>query len=229
MEISMTEHWLVSGANRGIGWEVARRLAARGDRVTPSVRNEATRASLELAGAAEPLVFDTRDEAAIHAAAAKLSEPVDVLIANAGVYGPQRQSATDMDFDGVLDLFNINTLGPLRTAQAFLPLLRKSRNPRIVFISSAMGSMALAGSNNIGYRAAKAALNKFMQGLAEDLHEQGVTVISMHPGWVRTDMGGPNAPLSVEESAAGVIKTIDALTLEQTGSFLNYRGETVAW
>lgn len=89
--------------------------------------------------------------------------------------------------------------------------------------------MAVEGSFNIAYRAAKAALNKIVQGLAEDLRADGVTVIALHPGWVRTDMGGPDAPSSVEESAAGIIETIDALTIAATGSFLDYLGETVAW
>jgi NAD(P)-dependent dehydrogenase (short-subunit alcohol dehydrogenase family) len=98
-----------------------------------------------------------------------------------------------------------------------------------VFVSSVLGSMALEGSFNIGYRAAKAALNKFAQGLATDLRADRIAVITLHPGWVRTDMGGAEAPLSVEESAAGIIKTIDALTMERSGHFLDYRNQEIAW
>lgn len=226
----MTAHWLVAGATRGIGLELARRLLARGERVTASARNEERRLALaaKLPGAAT-LFFDTRDEAAIRAAAAAASERIDVVIANAGAYGPQRQTTLDMDFAGALDLLNVNTLGPLRVAQAFLPQLERSANPRLVLVTSALGSMALAGSFNIAYRASKAALNKIAQGLAEDLRPRGVTVIALHPGWVRTDMGGPNAPLSVEESAAGIVSVIDELTMLQTGKYLDYRGAEISW
>lgn len=116
--------------------------------MTASVRSESGHAALQdalapLGDKGQILIFDTRDEAQIRAAAAEVSEPVDALIANAGAYGPQRQSALYMDFDGVLDLININTLGPLRVVQAFLPLLRQGERPRIALMSSVLGSMAL--------------------------------------------------------------------------------------
>jgi len=230
----MAEHWMIAGANRGIGLELARRAAARGETLTVSVRNEEARAALsaKLAqqhAAPRILAFDVRDSSAIAIAAARAAEPIDVLIANAGIAGPQRQSPLDFDFDGALDLFSVDTLGPLRVAQAFLPQLRRGRNPRLVFISSIMGSMAFEGASMIGYRAAKAALNKLMQGLAEAVKPEGVTVVALHPGWVRTDMGGREAPLSVEESASGIIDTVDALTLADAGRFLDWQGETVAW
>jgi NAD(P)-dependent dehydrogenase (short-subunit alcohol dehydrogenase family) len=227
-------HWLIAGASRGIGLELARQLAARGERVTASVRSETGRARLaEALGAAggkgRILTFDTRNDAQIRAAAAQVSEPIDVLIANAGAYGPQRQSTLEMDFDGVLDLLNTNTLGPLRVVQAFLPLLRRSASPRIVMMSSVLGSMALEGTFNVGYRASKAGLNKIAQCLADDLGPAGVAVISLHPGWVRTDMGGPNATLAVAESAAGVIKVAERLTLSGTRRYLDYRGAEIDW
>lgn len=231
---SFMSHWLVAGASRGIGLELARQLALRGERVTASVRSETARAALQnaLAPAGDKgrvLVFDTRDAAQIAAAAASVAEPVDVLIANAGAYGPERQTALDIDFDGVLDLFNINTLGPLRVAQAFLPQVRRSEAPRIVMMSSVLGSMALAGTFNVGYRASKAALNKITQCLADDLRADGVAVVAMHPGWVRTDMGGPDATLSVEESAAGIIRVADKLTLSNTRGYVDYRGNEIDW
>lgn len=226
-------HWLIAGASRGIGLELARQLAQRGEHVTASLRSEAARetlaAALAPAGKAQIVSFDTRDEAALRAAAASIIEPVDVLIANAGAYGPQRQSTLDTDFDGVLELLSTNTLGPLRVAQAFLPLLRRSKHPRIVIMSSVLGSMALQGTFNIGYRASKAGLNKITQCLAEDLKPEGIAVISMHPGWVRTDMGGPDAPLDVTESAEGIIGVAAALTLAETGRFVDYRGEEIEW
>jgi NAD(P)-dependent dehydrogenase (short-subunit alcohol dehydrogenase family) len=230
----VTEHWLISGANRGIGHELTRQILARGAHVTASVRSEEKQARLVEENASfgeklKTLVFDVRDEEAIRAAMANVNAPIDVLVANAGAYGPRRQSTLDMDFAGALDLFSVNTLGPLRTAQAFLPKVKRAKNPRIVLVSSALGSMALEGSFNIAYRAAKAALNKIAQGLAFDLKGEGVTVIALNPGWLRTDMGGPGAPLSVEEGVKGIIATIDALTIEKTGRFLDYRNEETAW
>ena len=172
----MAEHWFISGANRGIGHGLATLLAARGDDVTASVRSDEAREQ-----SAEDVArhrarfaivsFDTRDEDAIRAAANELAEPIDVLVCNAGAYGPQRQSTLDMDFPGALDLFDVNTLGPLRLVQALLPHLR-AENPRIALISSGLGSMATAGSTNIAYRAAKAALNKIAQGLGHDLKRE---------------------------------------------------------
>ncbi|MBL1257392.1 SDR family oxidoreductase [Methylocystis sp. Sn-Cys] len=227
-------HWFIAGASRGIGLELARQLALRGARVTASVRSENGRAALQealapLGDRGQILIFDTRDAAQIHAAAAEVSEPIDALVANAGAYGPQRQSTLDMDFDGVLDLVNVNTLGPLRVIQAFLPLLRQGERPRIAVMSSVLGSMALEGTFNVGYRLSKAGLNKIVQCLSDDLKPEGVAVISMHPGWVRTDMGGPDAPVGVEESAAGIIGVVERLTLADTRRFVDYKGAEIDW
>ena len=224
----MAGHWLIAGANRGIGFELAHQLVRRGDQVTASVRTGDRRAALAPFHI-PTLVFDTRDADAVHDAAMQVHAPIDVLVVNAGAYGPQHQSPLDLDFDGTLDLFSTNTLGPLRVAQAFLPLLRRAERPRIVFISSIMGSMALEGSKSIAYRASKAALNKIMQGLAYDLKPEGVTVVSIHPGWVRTDMGGANAPLSASESAASIIEVIDGLSLEEAGCFIDYQNRRLDW
>jgi NAD(P)-dependent dehydrogenase (short-subunit alcohol dehydrogenase family) len=230
----MSEHWFISGANRGIGLELARQLKARGDRVTAGVRNEEARAALAARLApqhaqVDAVTFDMRDSAAMTNAAAAVDAPIDVLFANAGAFGPQHQSTLDMDFSAAVDLFSINTLGPFRLAQALLPKLRGAANPRIALMSSELGSMSNVNPPTAIYSATKAALNKFAQCLAVELQPQGVSVVALHPGWVRTDMGGPNAPLNVTESAAGLIATVDGLTIEDSGSFLNYRGETLVW
>jgi NAD(P)-dependent dehydrogenase (short-subunit alcohol dehydrogenase family) len=227
-------HWLIVGASRGIGLELARRLALAGERVTASLRAESRRADLEAALApagarGRILEFDTRDEAQVAKAAAQVSEPIDVLIANAGAYGPERQTSLDMDFPAVLDLLSTNALGPLRVVEAFLPLVRRGSHPRIVVMSSVLGSMALTGTFNVGYRASKAALNKITQCLADDLRPEGVVVVSLHPGWVRTAMGGPNATLSVEESVAAIIPLVKGLTLDDSRRYLDYRGIDIEW
>ena len=129
----MSEHWFISGANRGIGLEFVRQLKARGDEVTAGVRNDEARDALAARLApqhaqAQTLTFDARDAASIRKAADSLSQPINVLVANAGAFGPQRQSTLEMDFEGALDLFSINALGPLRLAQALLPRLRGALN-----------------------------------------------------------------------------------------------------
>ncbi len=230
----MAEHWLIAGANRGIGLELARQLKARGDRVTASVRNEEARAALAALLApqhaeVETLIFDTRDFAAMQKAAEAVSAPIDVIVANAGAFGPALQSALGVDFDAALDLFSVNALGPIRVADAFLARLKGSSNPRIALISSELGSMSNVNPSTAIYSSTKSALNKLAQCLAVELKPRGVTVVALHPGWVKTDMGGPNAPLNVTESATGLLATLDGLTIEDSGGFLNHRGETVAW
>ncbi len=223
-------HWLIAGASRGIGLEAARQLSARGERVTASARSAEGLAKLKAAAPqAATLQFDVRDAAAISAAAAQVCDPIDVLIANAGAYGPQRQSSLDMDFEGALDLLSVNTLGPLRVVQAFLPLVKRGERPRIVMMSSRLGSMSLDGTSNVAYRVSKAGLNKIMQCLAADLKGEGVVVVAMHPGWVRTEMGGPNATLDVRDSVAGIIQVAELLTLADTCSYMDYRGEDIPW
>jgi len=223
-------HWLIAGASRGIGLEAARQLSARGERVTASVRSAVGLAALRAAAPqAAILQFDVRDEAAIRAAAAQVLDPIDVLIANAGAYGPQRQSSLDMDFDGALDLLSVNTLGPLRIVQAFLPLVKRSVRPRIVLMTSRLGSMSLDGTSNVAYRVSKVGLNKIAQCLAADLKSEGVIVAAMHPGRVRTAMGGPNATLDVGDSVAGIIQVAESLTLADTRRYLDYRGEDIPW
>ncbi len=223
-------HWLIAGASRGIGLEAARQLSARGERVTASVRSAAGAAALKAAAPqATILQFDQRNEAEISAAAAQVSDPIDVLIANAGAYGPQRQSSVDMDFEGALELLSVNTLGPLRVVQAFLPLIKRGAHPRIVMMSSILGSMSLDGTFNVAYRVSKAGLNKIAQCLAADLKAERVIVVAMHPGWVRTDMGGPDATLDVRDSVAGIIRVAESLTLADTRRYLDFRGEDIPW
>jgi NAD(P)-dependent dehydrogenase (short-subunit alcohol dehydrogenase family) len=234
VEAALSEHWFITGANRGIGLELVRQLAARGDRVSAGLRNEAARDALAARLAPqhariEAQLFDMRDADAMRKAAGAIEAPIDVLFANAGAFGPTPQSTLNLDFDAALDLFSVNALGPMRLAQAFRPKLDGAENPRIVLMSSELGSMGNVSPSTAIYAATKAALNKFAQCLAAELRPQRITVVALHPGWVRTDMGGPNAPLSAPESVAGIIATIDGLSLENSGGFLDYRGRPMAW
>jgi NAD(P)-dependent dehydrogenase (short-subunit alcohol dehydrogenase family) len=221
-------HVFITGAGRGIGLALAKTYAEAGHQVSVGVRDTAKVAAL--LPFARILALDVADDkSAAQLADHFESEAVDMVINNAGVIGPKRQSTTDMDFAGFLDALNVNTLGPLRVTQGMLPSLRRSKAARVVIISSRMASLSHASSDRIAYRASKAAVNKISQGLATDLAAEGITVAAFHPGWVRTDMGGNNADIDVVESAAGIMKVIDTLTLKQTGQFWNYDGTKIAW
>lgn len=215
---------LITGAGRGIGRELALQALARGWSVIGSVR----RAGAAPAGVRE-LVFDVGDEAAIRKAAASVEGAVDILVNNSGVIGPSRQTAADMDFRGFALTLDVNVLGPLRVTQAFLPHLKRSVRPRVLTVSSFMGSMSYAKSDHLAYRASKAAANKVAQGMATDFATLGIAVASLHPGWVKTDMGGQGADLEPSVSAAGILKIAEGLTLKQTGRFLNWDGRNLEW
>ena len=218
----------ITGGARGIGLELAKAYLAAGETVLLGLRQPA-KAPAAVAGC-ELYPLDVASGASVKALASRLGErAIDVLINNAGIIGPDRQSAVDMDFEGFLETLQVNTLGPLRVTQALLPNLRRSRSGRVVVISSRMGSMAYAKSDHLAYRASKTAANKIVQGLATDLAAEGIAVAAAHPGWVRTDMGGAGADIAPQESARGLKVVIDGLTLANTGRFWNYNGADVPW
>lgn len=226
----MTKTMLITGAARGIGRALADIAARDGIAVISLVRTRPPRA---LPGEVFDGV-DVTDAGALARVAAMLSgRPIDLLVNNAGIIGPDRQSTLDMDFDGFRQTLEVNALAPLRVTQAFLPNLREARDragiARILTVSSAMGRMSYAKSDQIAYRASKAAVNKVMQGLATDLAPEGIVVRLVHPGWVRTDMGGRGADISVEESAAGVHARAWDFDMAQSGSFVDYMGDTIPW
>lgn len=222
---------LITGVNRGIGFELARQALDMSWRVIGSTRGDLAGLDAALREHANfvGLSFDVTDDRAVREAATGIDEPIDILINNAGIIGPARQSTLDMDFDGFAETLAINTLAPMRVVQAFLPHLKRSDRPRILTVSSRMGSMSHAKSDRIAYRASKAAVNKVMQGLATDLMQTGVAVVSLHPGWVRTDMGGSAADISPEQSAAGILRVAEQLGMDQTGQFLNWDGAALDW
>lgn len=222
---------LITGTNRGIGLEIASQALAKGWTVYGSARAVVTDPDAHICHHPNfhDLVFDVTDHAAVRAVAASISAPIDILINNAGIIGPERQSTLDMDFDGFARTLAVNTLAPLAMAQAFLPHLKRSAAPRILTVSSWMGSLSHAKSDRIAYRASKAAVNKVMQGLATDLEPFGIAVANLHPGWVRTDMGGAAADIDAATSAAGILTIAEGLTLEGTGKFYNWDGSALVW
>ncbi len=221
---------LITGAGRGIGYELARQSLDKGWKVIGSVRSvEAQRELAQKLPQMAVLNFDVTDHKALEKVANAFHSPIDVLVNNAGVIGDMPQATLDMDFDGFAKTLAINTLAPLKVTQVFLPLLKQGNNPRLVNISSKMGRMEFSASDRIAYRASKAALNKITQGLATDLKEEGVTCIAMHPGWVQSDMGGAAADITPAESAAGILAVIQSLSIDDTGKFIDWDGTSRSW
>jgi NAD(P)-dependent dehydrogenase (short-subunit alcohol dehydrogenase family) len=213
---------LVTGANRGIGFEVCRRLAEKDFVVLLTARDaaKAQKAARKLAnvGTVEALLLDVGDASSIKKAANEVARRygyLDVLVNNAGINYDTWETAENAEIDGtVVETIRTNLLGSWRACQAFLPLLRKSKAARIVNVSSESGSLAHMGAGPPAYQVTKAALNALTRTLAGELRHAHILVNAVCPGWVATDMGGAGAPRSVEEGAAGVVW---AATLPQNG------------
>jgi NAD(P)-dependent dehydrogenase (short-subunit alcohol dehydrogenase family) len=226
---------LITGANRGIGLALAEAFVQRGDRVIAAVRDPFRVPDFLKTAPREQMILigmDVADARSVERAAASVKEPIDVVINNAGISGHRADSTLDMDIEDFLNTLSVNTLGPLRVARAFLPHLRQSERGRILNISTQMASLTYASafkSDRMAYRASKTALNKVMQGMATDLKADNIAVALAHPGWVKTDMGGQAADLKVAESAAGLLKLIDSLTLDHTGQFFRWDGTIHPW
>ncbi len=220
---------LVTGANRGIGLELARQLGAAGYTVIGTARKPAQATALKATGA-RVLPLDVTDTGSVKALADALQgQPIDLLINNAGVSGHDAASFRDIDIDKLAFTFDVNSLGPMRVTQALLDNVLASRQKRIVQISSIMGSIEKNWGGQFGYRASKTALNMFNSSLALELKKSGITTVVLHPGWVKTDMGGPSAQVETVDSVAGLVKVIESLELADTGRFIDYQGKALPW
>lgn len=219
----------ITGAGRGIGLALAETYAAAGWRVLAGVRDPAKAAALK-AATGEVYPLDVQDAASVAALGeAVKGVAIDLLINNAGVLGPRPQSALDVDLDAFMEVLAVNTVGPLRVTRALLPNLRLAKNAKIAVISSRMGAMSNPSTTSVAYRTSKAGVNKIVQVLAADLRPEGIAVATLHPGWVRTDMGGAGADIEVSESVAGIKAVLDGLSMATTGQFWNYDGTKMAW
>ncbi len=223
---------LVTGANRGLGLEFARQYAADGWKVHAACRRPDQAAALaKVEGDIHVHALDVTDFARVEALAKSLKgEAIDLLINNAGVYGPRTVTYDSVDYGAWCEVLRVDTMAPLKVSAVFLDSVARSKLKRIVAVTSKMGSMTdnTSGGSYI-YRSAKAALNAVMRSLALDVKGRGVTVVVVHPGWVRTDMGGAGALIDAFESVAGMRDVISKLRLEDSGRFINYDGSEVPW
>ena len=220
---------LITGANRGIGRALALELAARGHAVIAASRR-AAEPPFDDPGPSQ-ISLDVTDRRSIRAAAETLrDEALDILINNAGIFGPRGAGLGRIDDAAWHEVMATNVIGAYRVSEAFLPHLRRGAARKLVTLSSRMGSM---GANTSGgeyvYRSSKAAVNAVMRSLAVDLAPEKFIVAVLHPGWVRADMGGRAATLDVETSARGLAEVILGLTPDQSGGFFNYDGAPLVW
>ena len=220
---------LITGANRGLGLEFARQCATAGWTVIATARKPESASELNALGV-RVMQLDVADQGSIDGVARELKgAPIDLLINNAGIF-PRSGSLADTDFKDVAETYEVNTIGPMRVTRALLPNLRSGEMKTVVSISSGLGSIADNTSGRFyGYRESKAALNMFTRSLAAELRDDGFTCVVISPGWVQTDMGGPDANLTPEESITGMRAVIAKLTPADTGTYWNYNGATMPW
>lgn len=226
---------LITGANRGIGLELVRQLAAAGHEVIATARQpqdaeELNALSAQSEGKIEVIALDVSERSRPAAIAEELKgRPIDLLINNAGVY-PHSGKLGDLDYEEARRGFEVNALGPLRLAEALLPNLRQGKTRKIANITSQMGSIEdNTSGGSYAYRMSKAALNMANKSLANDLASEGFICIVVHPGWVQTDMGGPNASITVKQSVAAMLEMILTADASYNGEFLSWNGERLPW
>ena len=220
---------LLTGASRGIGRELLNQYKQDGWTVIAAVRDPGAVGEI---GADQVLPLDVSSEESIVELKSMVGDtPIDVLWNNAGVYLDKGRNLAETSFDIWSESFIVNTIAPMRVANAFAANVSASEKKTMAFTSSRMGSIGDLGgaANAYAYRSSKTALNMASALLANDLREAGVKTVVLHPGWVRTDMGGPSADIDTVTSASGMKKVVDGLTTEQSGGFLNYDGGEWPW
>jgi NAD(P)-dependent dehydrogenase (short-subunit alcohol dehydrogenase family) len=232
----MPDTVLVTGANRGIGLELVHQYVQAGWRVHACCRRPEKAPELSrLAAAADGLLsihpLDVTNATQLAALPGILgAAPLDVLINNAGVYGQDDADFGNTDVAAWLETFHVNAIAPLKVMEALVSRVAASRRRIMACLSSKMGSMAdnRSGGSYV-YRSSKAALNAVVKSAAVDLMPRGVVVVALHPGWVKTDMGGPNAEIGVIESVRAMRHVLDTLTRSDSGRFIDIDGSTIPW
>ena len=228
--------WVVTGATRGIGFGFVRKLLETNHQVFATYRNAAGHARLTDSFSTfgnklitfELDISSPKSVERFAAALRKHTNSIDVLINNAGVYNDRSDKFVTTDLDLVKETFIVNVLGPMHVTKSLLPLLERGMQPKIINISSKMGSIAdNTSGGSYSYRMSKSALNMFTKTFAVDF--QQITTITMHPGWVKTEMGGSQAPTTVEQSVSGMLQVIQKLQRNDTGRFFDFKGQEIPW
>jgi len=235
----MSETFLITGANRGIGLAVTKVLLSQGDKVFAACREPQKAEELKALqksypAALEMVALEVSSDSSVAQAAKTVSAKtphLDVVFNNAGIQAqPYNAHLEQVELSKMRDSFEVNTLGPLRVSRAFLPLLRKASNPRIVNMTSGLASLSGKSEGAFyPYGVSKAGLNMLTRTMAFDLQGEKIVVVCLDPGWVQTDMGGPNAPLKPEESAGAIARTLKGLTMKQTSLFIYNDGKPLNW
>jgi NAD(P)-dependent dehydrogenase (short-subunit alcohol dehydrogenase family) len=223
---------LVTSASRGLGREFVRQYAADGWRVLAACRHpeEVDEGLRALGDGVRPIAMDVTDLTSVEAVAREDDAPLDLLLNTAGITGPRDDGPGNVSYPDWARVLDVNTLGPVRVLDAFADRLAAAGGAKALTLTSGMGSIGDVGSGqSMVYRTSKAAVNMAMRARALQLAPRGITVAVINPGWARTDMGGEGASASAEESVAAMRRIIAALTPEQAGSFLNWRGGTFPW
>ncbi|MDH5392875.1 MAG: SDR family oxidoreductase [Gammaproteobacteria bacterium] len=232
----MSRSVLITGANRGIGLQMVKQAVKNGWRVYACCRHPGGADALINVASLTPgqvsiHVLDIAETAQIQALAYELrNTPLDWLINNAGVYGSMHHQFGKTDDHDWLKSFQINTIGPMKMAEAFVNNLEAATEKKIVTLSSKMASMAdnRSGGSYI-YRSTKAALNAVIKSLSVDLKARNITVLAVHPGWVKTDMGGPNAEIDAQQSVSAIFNIVETSTLQDTGAFYDIDATIIPW
>jgi len=231
----MTETILITGSNRGIGLELVHQYAAQGWQVLACCRRPDQATALSRLGEQFPDItiypLDVAQQDQVQKLAADLRDcPIDILFNNAGIYGPYDAVFGNTDEARWLECLHINVIAPMKMMEAFSTHVAASKHKLIAAMSSKMGSMADNGSGgSYIYRSSKAALNAIMKSAAIDLAPLGVQVAILHPGWVQTDMGGPNAEITVAESVGRMREILGAITPGNSGTFFDIDGSIIPW
>jgi NAD(P)-dependent dehydrogenase (short-subunit alcohol dehydrogenase family) len=218
---------VVTGANRGIGLELTRQLLDSGYNVHATYRSN--KGGLEHIDSDKLSIYklDVRDQMQISNIVQSVDK-IDLLINNAGVADGRWQSISEIDMEHALEVLNVNAVSPVLVTQQSLPKL--ANGSKVVMMSSLMGSISDCQSGrSYAYRASKTALNMFSMAMKNELDANGISLLIMHPGWVETDMGGPNAPLSTEESVSGIMQRIDEQDMSMSGRYVEYDGSPIEW
>jgi len=229
----MAKRVLITGANRGIGLGLAQKFLVEGYEVIAGMRHpDGARCIWELEsefpGKLSSIELDVTSAASIKSAVQKVEGHLDILINNAGVLPNGSAGFSDLKEEDLLKAFAVNTMGPVKITQAFLPKILESANPKVINISTKVASISdNAGGGSYAYRMSKTALNMINKNLSIEFPE--VVFAVLHPGWVKTDMGGENAILDVIDSTNGMYNVIAGLDKKSTGKFYNYDGTEIPW